>query len=449
MSEASAENQEQAVAMVANTVQAEHIVSELNSALEEGSSENGVESSEEKRNCISSWFKVKFSVIVARKLINHFCFRGFRFLSVNWKFTTGLILSTPVLDKKNDILYEGTETDENGVMLQYLDNIYNNNCSMSWGLAMQNFIEFEIKNLSCNNWYEMDDLDFNVFNSFWHRFPTLFYFPRFFVSAIPHYHFKNYGDDYERTKSDKNKQVKNDQNKNIRKRNTNQFIRELAETFCQSYVPEYKTGLNRKERKKKWSADAKAIKSYRKLWKNIISSSDEDDFKLYSDFMEQVITEINDADRIGSEHLKRWKKSKRRAILLPVVSAVFTATLAFDLDSFNEWLPDKYKGAFKIFFIVLSVLAALLTAWESATKDNGNEDRETWLRQKHYLAKLKLETENFLYNWDTKNQESDNDTPQNRLNDYINKIVELRKEDWSNFFDNMNCPNYDKDYFKK
>ena len=91
----------------------------------------------------------------------------------------------------------------------------------------------------------------------------------------------------------------------------------------------------------------------------------------------------------------------------------------------------------------------LLDEWESATKDNGNEDRETWLRQKHYLAKLKLETENFLYNWDTKNQESDNDTPQNRLNDYINKIVELRKEDWSNFFDNLNCPNYDKDYFKK
>ena len=94
-------------------------------------------------------------------------------------------------------------------------------------------------------------------------------------------------------------------------------------------------------------------------------------------------------------------------------------------------------SAMPLAFIVLSVLAALLTAWESTTKDNGNEDRETWLRQKHYLAKLKLETENFLYNWDTKNQESDNDTPQNRLNDYINKIVELRKEDWSNFFDNM------------
>ena len=32
---------------------------------------------------------------------------------------------------------------------------------------------------------------------------------------------------------------------------------------------------------------------------------------------------------------------------------------------------------------------------------------------------------------------------------YVRNIGNLQKQNWSNFFTNMNCPNYDKEYFEK
>ena len=411
-------------------------------------SPNQEQSEDAKITHISTWFKVKFSALVAWKLISHLCFRGFCFLPINRRFTTGLILTNPICDSETSA-YDTSEKDENNCVLkQYTMYMYRKGNSMSWGLAIQNFLDFEIGNLSKNKWYNIKELDFNVFNSnsLLKRGITWFYPPAKFISQIPHYHFPNYDDDFKRV--DEDKKEKGD----LKKKNTTErFMREMAETFCCTYVPEYKTGLRRKFSIAKWEADQKAYDSYRKLWNNKITIAGEE-FIQYKDFIVEVIAEMKDSDRIGSAHLKQWEWSKKLSILFPVCSAVFTTLLAFlnqeNEDGLFNLIPIECHGILKTAFIILSVLAALLTAWESATKDNGNEARETWLRHKHHFAKLKLETDKFLHTTSTTDSQTEENV-QNQIIKYMGTINNIRKEDWSHFFSNMGFKNYDEDYFEK
>lgn len=404
----------------------------------------------------------EFAWCVVHKLRWRCCTLGFRLCLLNLHFQIGLMRHT--IDCRL-INYSDKNEDcsrQYGVPMFLLDKLWKKHSSMTWGYVMRCYLYHAIEDYKNHNSCSFPDA---ALHHFYSRFSILYSPYIFTASRIPNIRFQY---QFQEGSSDKPGQIR-------------RFLFESAEDFCSKFVPEYNSGLFRRRKAAKWSADGMAFDRYRMLWNKKIEEAGEK-AKPYKDYIEYVISVMKDANRWSGQHLKQWKSYKKHAIILPALAALLSAAAAaYTSESFLNLFKDKQDivKVIQICFLLVSAVASCITAIENATKDSGNEPRETWLRQKHLYAKLDLETKRYLYNLGDYKITAENNTltsqvaqpvqngqpaqPAQTVPDeqkkkekamellrlYVKKIGDLQKEDWSNFFTNMNCPNYDKEYFEK
>lgn len=417
-------------------------------------------------------FVNEFAWYIKYKLQKRLCLPGFQMDFARKHFQSGL--------KQQQIICGLVDENESisdlplyhGVPMFLVDELQKKHSSMTWGFVIRYYLEQLIKDSRLIN---LTPSQRHIFDKRLNRMKKDLCYNKRNASCIPNIRFQ-----YQIQESSKdpkeNKDIQESNRKEIRR-----FLFESAEDFCSKFVPEYNSGLFRRRKAAKWSADGMAFDRYRMLWNKKIEKAGEE-AKPYKDYIEYVISVMKDANHWSGQHLKQWKSYKKRAIILPALAALLSAAAAaYTSESFLNLFKDKQDivKIIQICFLLVSAVASCITAIENATKDSGNEPRETWLRQKHLYAKLDLETKRYLYNLGDYKITAENNTltaqaaqpvqngqpaqPAQTVPDeqkkqekamellrlYVKKIGDLQKEDWSNFFTNMNCPNYDKEYFEK
>ncbi len=187
-----------------------------------------------------------------------------------------------------------------------------------------------------------------------------------------------------------------------------------------------------KNKNVQWKAEKVKLDYYRKHWEKLVDEGFVDSSD--TDFFSGVLQEIEDVSRNSRSHKRKhgWYTALTTYTLpvaITLASAFFTA------------FSNKYEGSLMciILGIISTTLSALLTALSNLSEVLAH--KETWLRQRLYYSMLMEETEAFCEHIDGY-AEIDNTVAVRR---YMDNIRRLRKKDYSNFFTNMGCTNFEKE----
>ncbi len=186
------------------------------------------------------------------------------------------------------------------------------------------------------------------------------------------------------------------------------------------------------KQKGRWQAEQLKLDYYIRHWGYLVENGCVD--KVDEDFFDGVIQEIRDVSRSANTHRKKhsWYTALTTytlPVMITLASAVFTA--------FSS--RNSSSAICLIFGIISTTLSALLTAVTNLSEVLAH--RETWLRQRLYYSVLMEETESFCERI-AEYTELDDSLAVRR---YMDNIRRLRKKDYSNFFTNMGCTNFEEE----
>lgn len=184
--------------------------------------------------------------------------------------------------------------------------------------------------------------------------------------------------------------------------------------------------------KGRWKAENIKLDYYRKHWDHLVENGCIDSFD--EDFFDGVMQEIRDVSKSANTHRKKhgWYTALTTytlPVLITLASAIFTA--------FSS--KNSSSAICLIFGIISTTLSALLTAVTNLSEVLAH--RETWLRQRLYYSVLMEETESFCERIGEYTELDDSIA----VRHYMDNIRRLRKKDYSNFFTNMGCTNFEEE----
>ena len=186
------------------------------------------------------------------------------------------------------------------------------------------------------------------------------------------------------------------------------------------------------ESKGRWKAEKIKLDYYKKHWDHLVENGCID--RVDEDFFDGVLQEIYDVSRSATTHRKKhsWYTALTTytlPVLITLASALFTA--------FSS--KNSSSAICLIFGIISTTLSALLTAVINLSEVLAH--RETWLRHRLYYSVLMEETESFCERIGEYNEIDDSAA----VRKYMDNIRRLRKKDYSNFFTNMGCTNFEEE----
>ena len=341
---------------------------------------------------------------------------------------------------------------------------------MCWGYAMRLYCEKAlIEADKKNNW----SLSSNELKTFAENCPMRSWKllkPESFISYIPHNQFWNYPELYKEallslSSSAQANQNAHDAGNDDHKTQIEMFLKQTAHDFCQQYVQVDSFW----SKKQVWAADPKKTQYFVDTWRTRLEQCGDTGLqKSYDNYMDIVISEMQDANENANRHLRERTRLRKRLFILPIATALVSAVTAAVTEMFDS---NQLPVLLKVALVVITLIGAALTAWQAVMQEYGKEAEETWLRQKVCFAKLQSETQEFCDSIESyepqqlENAESTTLAPESesvpapaptpassaatpeqqlaakQIRTYIKNIEKIRKTDWKKFFDNMNCGN--------
>lgn len=211
----------------------------------------------------------------------------------------------------------------------------------------------------------------------------------------------------------------------------------------------------KKRLENKWSADAVKMDYYQKRWCDICKKAGiQNDMQLEL-FFEGLRKEIEDVSARSGDMLKKRNKEQRKIIWFPFWATVFNAVAAgvtgiCDFVFEEEGMPLGWQVTMKVipfsFAVAATVFSALLTANNLFKEHHAYE--ETWLRHQLNLSRLTGELEKFCEGLGVYSgvNSAESEKVIDAIRTFQRNIYLLRKQDYANFFNNMNCINYVADF---
>lgn len=208
-----------------------------------------------------------------------------------------------------------------------------------------------------------------------------------------------------------------------------------------------------KNSEKKWSADAVKMQYYEDCWHEICSRAEFDD-KTDPDlelFFAGLKKEIENVSTRSSTMLTNRNEEQKKIIVYSLKATIFNAaatglTVISDSIVDDTNFPEPVKIFTKAVPITLSIIATACTAFFTAYNlmKEHNAYEETWLRHQLHFSRLTGEMEKFCEGiGEYEGVYQDKDSAKKAINCFQKNIYLLRKQDYANFFTNMNCINYD------
>lgn len=217
-----------------------------------------------------------------------------------------------------------------------------------------------------------------------------------------------------------------------------------------------------------WNADEMQYNYYRKRWIEICGMAKSDSINKDNAvaFFDGLLQELEDVDFNGKKDRDSWKKEDEKIItsskLITTISGIgafFSTTEEFsgddnifsflsEINESNYNLLDWVTFSFKCLGVIIPVIVTCISAHHTylVQKSEREDHRETWLRHKLYYSKLIIEIEKFCSGSgdDYKAIKKDDKWKIHKcINKFQENIAKLKKEDYANFFKNMDCVNYD------
>ncbi len=211
-----------------------------------------------------------------------------------------------------------------------------------------------------------------------------------------------------------------------------------------------------KNSEKKWPADAVKMRYYEDCWQDICKRAGFDD-KADPDqelFFAGLQKEIEYVSTRSSTMLTNRNKEQKKIIVYSLRATIFNAaatglTVISDSIVDDTNFPELVKICTKAVPITLSIIATAYTAFFTAYNlmKEHNAYEETWLRHQLHFSRLTGELEKFCEGiGEYEGVYQDKDSAKNAVIRFQKNIYLLRKQDYANFFTNMNCINYDSDF---
>lgn len=217
-----------------------------------------------------------------------------------------------------------------------------------------------------------------------------------------------------------------------------------------------------------WGADEMQYDYYRRRWIEIckMTKPDSIDNDNAVAFFDGLLQELEDVDFNGKKDRDSWEKEDEKIIrtskLITITSGI--ATLFSTAEEFSEddniilvfseiaekgvSLPNIIKFVLKIVRLFIPVMVTAISAHHTylVQKSEREAHRETWLRHRLYYSKIIMEIEKFC-SGSGEDYKAIRKYDKWKIHECVNKFQEnitaLKKEDYANFFKNMDCVNYD------
>ncbi|MDE6034834.1 MAG: hypothetical protein K2G36_02880 [Ruminococcus sp.] len=219
-----------------------------------------------------------------------------------------------------------------------------------------------------------------------------------------------------------------------------------------------------------WNADEMQYDYYHKRWIEICKMTKPDSINKDNAiaFFDGLLQELEDVDFNGKRDRDSWKKEDEKIIktskLITIISGfatLFSTAEEFSAEDdiisiFNEMiensgdLPSVINFFIKLLGLVAPVIVMVISAKHTylIQKSEREDHRETWLRHKLYYSKLIMEIEKFC-SGSGNDYKAIKEINKWKIHECISKfqenIAKLKKEDYDNFFKNMDCVNYELD----
>lgn len=215
-----------------------------------------------------------------------------------------------------------------------------------------------------------------------------------------------------------------------------------------------------------WNADEMQYDYYRKRWREICEMIKTDSINKDNAiaFFDSLLQELDDVDFNGKRDRDLWKKEDEKIIKtskwITITSGI--ATLFSSAEEFSEDeniisalielsenrcnLLNWTNFIFKCLGVIIPVIVTGISAHHTylVQKSEREDHRETWLRHRLYYSKIIREIEKFCSgSGDDYKEIKEQDKAQECINKFQENIAKLKKEDYDNFFKNMDCINYD------